>query len=315
MNRQKRNISESDGWDVMKHYFIINPVAGRPEEKEGLRQEIIRVMTAQEEPWEIYVTRCAGDAEDYVRRKGRAAQGLVRFYACGGDGTLNEVVNGAAGLDRVQVACFPCGSGNDFVRSFDEPGDFQNIRRLVGGRTKVLDLLKINQRFCLNICNLGFDAQVAMGMGRFKGIPFVEGSMAYNLSLLRSFLRRIGCELSIELEGEEIRENFLMVLLANGRFYGGGYEGAPKAAFDDGLLDLVMVKKLSRRKMIGLIGVYRAGKHLDDPALKEVIHWRRLTRLRVKSREPVSLCIDGESLQATDFTAEIVPGILNFVIP
>ena len=299
----------------MEHFFVINPIAGRADHQEALRREIERIMACRPERWEIFVTRGAGDAEDYTRRRARSADGPARFYACGGDGTLNEVVNGAVGVDRAQVACYPCGSGNDFIRSFADPGAFLAIPRLVEGKTKAVDLLKINQRFCLNICNLGFDAQVAFGMDKYKKIPFVEGPLAYHLSLVRCFLGRTGYDLTLEAEGEKIQDTFLMVVLANGRFYGGGYEGAPKARVDDGRMDLVMVKKLPRYKMAGLISVYKNGRHLDDPGLAEIIRWRRLTKLRVKSRLPVSLCLDGEPLQATDFTAEVVPGILNFVIP
>ena len=298
----------------MEHYFIINPAAGKGEAREALKREICRKMAKEGEHWEIFVTSMPGEGEAYVRQKASESE-KARFYSCGGDGTLNEVINGAAGYPKVSVACYPCGSGNDFVRSFGGREAFLDLERLIRGESRRLDLLRINRRYCANICNLGLDAQVAFGKSRFQRLPFIPGTWAYQLSLACCLLGRMGYDLTLEAEGERIRDEFLMAVVANARFYGGGYQGAPKAAADDGLLDLILIRRLPRRKIAGLIGLYKQGRHLEEPALREYIRWRQLKRLRIESPEPFFLCIDGERLRTRVCQAEVMPKALAFVLP
>ncbi|MEL7624642.1 MAG: diacylglycerol kinase family protein [Clostridiales bacterium] len=300
----------------MQHCFIVNPVAGQAGSKKEEKLAIALAMDKLGLPWEIYVSRGVGDATNFVNQYCRHHQDEVRFYACGGDGTLNEVVNGAAGFEHVSVASLPWGTGNDFIKNFSNQKAFWDIGRQALAPASKIDLLKVNQRFCINICNVGFDAQVALHMAKFKQMPFVHGSSAYGLSVLYCFFKKTAYAFTIELEdGQYIDDKFLLAVMANGRFYGGAYEGAPRAKVDDGFLDLILVKKLSRRRIPGLINIYKEGRHLESPLLADVITYKRLRSLTIRSSVALPISLDGELISATELKVEVVPQIMNFVQP
>ncbi|MDR1192968.1 MAG: hypothetical protein LBK98_02180 [Peptococcaceae bacterium] len=316
----------------MRHCFIVNPAAGRPGQKKGQARLIVSEIRRLALEGDIYVTRSAGDGIEYARQYCRRHPGRLRFYACGGDGTLNEVVNGvmggiaeaeavseAAGADaggRISVAAVPWGSGNDFIKNFPAPAAFGNLERQILGRTVKTDLLKVNNRFCVNICNFGFDAQVGHNMRKFKALPLIRGDMAYGLSLLYCFLRKTDCHFSLALDGGETMAGaYLLLVLGNGCFYGGAYKGAPAAKTDDGLMDLVVIKKMSRWQMARLIKIYKAGLHLEHPALAPFVAHRKIAALRVRTDSPAPICIDGEFFQEMETRVELLPQALNFVNP
>ncbi len=300
----------------MRHCFIINPAAGQAGSKKEEKRRIALTMDKLGLPWEIYVSRGTGDAISFVNQYCRHNQESIRFYACGGDGTLNEVVNGAAGFEHVSVASLPWGTGNDFIKNFPHQKVFRDIAAQALAPASKIDLLKVNQRFCINICNVGFDAQVALHMTKFKQLPFVYGGSAYGLSVLYCFFKKTSYAFTIELEdGRRIEDEFLLAVMANGRFYGGAYEGAPKAKVDDGLLDLVLVRKLPRRQIPGLINIYKEGRHLEDRRLADVITYQRLRSLTIRSAAALPVSLDGELISTTELKVEVVPQILNFVQP
>ena len=120
----------------MKHLFIVNPVAGRTKPEEKLRlihEAVARTALGQAVEFEIYVTAAPMDAVSKIKAGARRG-GALRVYACGGDGTLNECVNGAAGLENAAVTHFPCGTGNDFIRMFgEERTRFFDLTELING--------------------------------------------------------------------------------------------------------------------------------------------------------------------------------------
>ena len=143
----------------MKHLFIINPAAGKYDHTKEYAQTVERVLRKYELEYEIALSTEPGDCEVIARRAAETGEEL-RFYACGGDGTLNEVVCGAAGFENVAITHFPGGSGNDFIKIFSETEPFHHLERLLDCEETRVDLIRCNGRYSVNILSMGLDARV-----------------------------------------------------------------------------------------------------------------------------------------------------------
>lgn len=143
---------------------------------------ITAYMMQRNLPFSIYTTKSPGDAEQYVRTVSQTGD-AVRFYVCGGDGTLNEAVNGAAYAQNAAVGVIPFGSGNDFIRNFDHSALFEDLQSQIDGEPIKVDLLSANGRYALNMINIGFDCEVVMQVDRLRHIPLLKGSLAYLVSV------------------------------------------------------------------------------------------------------------------------------------
>ena len=299
----------------MRHVFIVNPAAGK---KRGALELLHRIHAAfagaEEGAYAIRVTRGAGDATAIAREE-CAGEGPVRLYACGGDGTLTETATGAAGCPRAQIAAVPCGSANDYVRSYGGTAAFLDIPAQVHGRAVPVDAVDCGDRVSMNSASMGMDAAVAQKMVRYKNLPLVSGPMSYNLAIADVFCHRIGVDLHVVMDTPdgpvERRGRYFFALAACARFYGGGYCGAPGALVDDGLLDFVLVKVMPRLKIPGFLSRYKAGRHMDMACCEAF----RGTRMRVSSLSPVVCNIDGECFSAPDIHFQALPGALSFVLP
>lgn len=302
----------------MKYLFIINPAAGRSDPTPRIRPQIEAAAKKLGADCEFYFSRKPGDVCRYVREVCAAAAGTgeqLRFYACGGDGTAGEAAAGLLKAPNAALGVVPLGSGNDFVRSF--PGrDFLDMEAQMTGETARVDLLRCGESISLNVCNIGMDADVAAGINRYKKLPFVSGPLSYELSLIRTFFKKLGHHAVISLDGEEpIELDAVLTLLANGRFYGGGYQGAPLADLSDGLMDVCIVPKVSRLTMLRIIGSYKKGLHFEDERLKKQLIYRKAHHVQLVYPEPVTLCVDGECRTANRVTAELLPRALQLILP
>lgn len=299
----------------MEHIFIINPVAGKGKYQQGIENNINRYLKNKDIDYDIYMTKFKGDAKRFVISKCEEYVPCV-FYSCGGDGTLHEVVNVACNYNHVSVGLIPCGTGNDFVKNFENTMNFQNIEDQIEGESVSLDLIKINNKYAVSVCNVGFDADAALNMHNFKKIPFVSGTGCYILSVLYCLLKSLGKNLEVELDsGEKIKDKFLLGVVANGHSYGGGYKCAPLAKINDGIMDVCLVKKMSRLKILGFINSYKEGKHLENDNIKSYITYEKCKNVKIKSDNPINLCIDGENYIYDDVDIEVVHDILKFWIP
>lgn len=304
----------------MRHVFIVNPVSGKADASGTLVPEIIRAVSHRELDYQILLTEYPGHAVELARQQ--AGQGgEVRLYACGGDGTLNEVLHGSYGCKNVQVACVPCGSGNDFVRNFGSSEPFRNLEDLIQGDAVSMDLIETDQGLAVAICSAGLDAQVAYGIPKFRRIPLCGGSMAYKLSILQAVSGKLGHRLRIYADDEVITGDFLMLALCNGSTYGGGFCAAPQACMNDGLLELVMVRKIGRLQIARLIGDYQKGLHMRGeqvaPAYQKIIVYRRVRRMRMETLDgqPIVVTRDGECAPYFQLHAQVLPDAVRIVLP
>ena len=298
----------------MEHIFIINPSAGQG--KAGkLIPQIRAAMEGMADPYTIYTTKAAGDAERFVRETCETGK-EVRFYICGGDGSLHEAVNGAKGFPETQIGLFPVGTGNDFIRNFGKKQDFMDVLSQVEGESVSCDVIEINGRYVVNMANIGFDCEVAAQVGKWKKKPLIGGPAAYLISLAAEFAKPMGKRMSFRwADGTTMAGRFLLCTLANGCFCGGGFCSSPKANLHDGLMDVGIVRMVPRRKFVGILPKYKTGTYLETKLAAEKVLYEKYRKLELAVAEPANISIDGEISRFTYLKAEMVQDAFRFIIP
>ena len=295
----------------MRHVFIITPVAG-PRNSAGSLLERVE-KTFPEGEAEIYTTAGAGDARRLALRALERGD-PVRLYACGGDGTLNEVVNAAAGKSWAAVTNVPMGTGNDFLRIFGRAGRkrFADLSALKDGPQAEYDLVDCNGLLGLDVVCVGVDARVAVDVHRFKRLPLVGKKLAYILSLIATVGKGITRPMTVEMGPIFHRGPTALVCVCNGQYYGGGFRPVPEARPDDGTLDMLLVGDVSLPEFAGCVGKYAKGRYKECPHL--VRDWHG-DRVRVSAGEELSAVVDGEVLRDTSFTIRLSEYKVNFFRP
>ena len=293
----------------MKHLFIINPAAGSRDRTADYTAEIRRLCAGLD--YEIAVSAAPGECRRLAREAARTGE-EVRIYACGGDGTLNEVASGAAGFPNAAVTAYSGGSGNDFVKLFSDPEAFSDLSRLLDAEEASFDMILCNDDLALNICSVGLDARIGTDVARYKRIPFIHGFNAYALSTLINLLRGISEHYVVEIDGERIDGQQTFVCVCNGRFYGGGFNPVPEADPADGKLDVLLVKKVSLLQVPAIIGKYKNGRWRELP---EIIRHFRTDRVRILCDGPTPVNLDGELRVAQAVTMEVAREKVNFFYP
>lgn len=292
----------------MKHLFILNPVAGKGRTLK-LIPEINSCFENRHDEYIIETTKYPGHATEIAASY--AAKGTYRIYSVGGDGTLNEVLNGMAG-SLCSLAAIPSGSGNDFIKSLNFNSDMKNIiTRTVEGEEHLIDYARINDKYFINITSMGFDAQVVRNTVGFKKLPLISGQAAYILGVLATILKCENNFLEIQIDESNIKTKSLLIAVGNGRFYGGGMLAVPDAKIDDGQFDICLIENMGRLKILLLLPKYMKGLH---GSIKGV-HFHRGKRVEITPLKPIAMNIDGEIDMVSKAVFEIIPKGLRFVVP
>ena len=295
----------------MKHLFIINPAAGSRDRTKQYQQVIDALCKERGLSYEIKVSSAPGNCTQLARQAAMTGQ-QYRIYACGGDGTLNEVVAGAAGYSNVAVTVFSGGSGNDFVKIFNETEPFFQLERLLDCEEAEFDLIRCNDDYSLNICSVGLDARIGTDVSRYKRLPLLQGFRAYAASTVVNVIKGIAEHYVIEVGGEIIDGAKTMICACNGRFYGGGFNPVPDADPCDGLMDVLVVEKVSRLQVPQVIGKYKNGLYKQLPKL---IRHFRTNRLKIICDKETPINLDGELRTGKEIVFEIAKEKLRFFYP
>lgn len=293
----------------MKHLFLINPAAGKKDSTFHCTNRIKELCG--EMNFEILVSKQPGDLTRFAREAAETGEEL-RIYACGGDGTLNEVINGAAGHPNAAVTSWPVGSGNDFVKIFSDPARFRSLPDLLDAEEASFDLIRCGDHYAINICSMGIDARIASEMADYKKIPMLSGFGAYALSTLANVIKGIHEPYTVELNGQRIEGDQTLICVCSGRFYGGGFNPVPDAEPDDGILEVLMIRPVSRVQVAGLIGAYKAGRYRQMP---DWIRHFRTDKVSIHCEKNTVINLDGEIRWAQDVTFEVCPQALRFFYP
>ncbi len=298
----------------MRHYFIVNPTSG-PADCTPQIKKALEGFKGQFD-YEIYVTAGPGDATRFVREKCAASHEPLRFYACGGDGTLNEVVNGAALQKHAAVGVFPCGSGNDFIKYYGGKGHFSDIGAVMAGTEQTIDIMRVNDKYCVNVANAGFESKVADRMARFRRFSFFTSQRAYYPAIVMTLFDGMHNPCRITADGKKIFDgDMLLCTMANGEYEGGSFRAAPRASVCDGLMEVCAVKSLSILKVPKAIGIYQKDGHLESDYLKPYITYCRARSVTVEADAPFLMALDGEIHSAQRFDIDLIPGGLRFIVP
>lgn len=295
----------------MTHLFIVNPAAGKRDQTAFYQQNIRAACEAQGLCYRIEVSKAPGDCRRLAQEAAQTGRAL-RIYACGGDGTLNEIVSGVAGFPNAAVTHYAGGSGNDFIRIFGDTAPFRDIHRLLDCQETEFDLICCNEHYALNVCSVGLDARIGTSIAGYKQLPLVTGSGAYLLSALVNTIRGISEHYVVELNGEIVDGEQTMICVCNGRFYGGGFNPVPDADPADGKLDILLVKKVSRLKVLTVISKYKNGLYADYP---EIIRHIRADSVKLRCDRPTAVNLDGELRFAQTMDIRIAEEKLRFFYP
>ena len=295
----------------MKHLFIINPAAGSRDRTEDYSRIIHKLCEKKGLSYEIQISSAPGDATRLSREAAQTGEEL-RIYACGGDGTLKEVAAGAAGFANAAVTVFSGGSGNDFVKLFSDHKAFFDLNRLLDAEEVTFDMIRCNDDLALNICSVGLDARIAADVSRYKRLPLLHGFRAYLVSAAINLIKGISEPYVVEVNGQRFEGENTFVCVCNGRYYGGGFNPIPEADPADGMLDVLLVDKVRLMQVPGLIGKYKNGLYKQ---ISHVAHYMKTDCVKVFSKIPTAVNMDGETMVATEVVMKMAEEKLRFFYP
>lgn len=302
----------------MKHIFIINPCAGKENSTAAITRKVdAYALTHPAFDPLTYITQCPGDATRWVSAWCDSHPGQeARFYACGGDGTLNEVVSGLIGRPGVQVTCYASGSGNDYIKYYGTLQDFNDLDRLANGVPHAVDVMKVNNRYSINVCNFGFDAMVCKIGNDVRRKPIIGGRHSYTTGIIRSLFTSRSNYVRMTVDGQPFFDGYMLLCtLGNGRFNGGNYMCAPLSKNDDGLVEVNLFRRMSLFKFASLIDDYSRGTHIHRPDVQRLMLYRQATTIEMASPDPFWLVIDGEMLHSNRYRVENLHHAVTFVSP
>ena len=281
----------------MKHFFIMNPAAGKGTRFHDLIDEIHKVCDRRKVYYAVHVTERMGEATEFVKRMCKSSNEPIRFYACGGDGTIKEVAQGMIGYEHAQLGIIPMGTGNDFVRNFEHNEQLFNIDAQLDGETRKIDLIKYNNKYAINLINTGFDCEVAKQVAVNRRSVFLPSKLAYTAGIAQKITQFDTAIVNGKLyfDGVPHRgDKFQACVFANGSFYGGGYKAAPAARFDDGLIDCCIIDKLPLMVFVSILGSYKAGTHLNNKKATPILAYKKCKKVDLVFYRPTDISVDGE---------------------
>ncbi|WBW95139.1 diacylglycerol/lipid kinase family protein [Oceanirhabdus sp. W0125-5] len=288
----------------MRHIFILNPNSGKSKACEYI-PIIDDVFKNRKDDYEIIKTEYEGHAIEIAKNFSKTDD--VRLYAIGGDGTINEVINGVD-TSNVPIGVIPAGSGNDFIKSAynNLSTDFKEIiESLVDGDTEYVSLGKINDTYFVNIFSIGFDTYVVKNARLIKKLPLIPGSIAYLLSIFITLLTYRKQNIKISIDGKQINTKVFLTAFGLGKFYGGGMKVLPNAVINDDTLDICIVHSISKIAVLFLFPKLIKGEHLDKKMAK-YITYKKTSNFQITSDKPMLVNRDGELYTYNNIDCSII---------
>lgn len=289
---------------IKRIMHVLNPMAGK-----GQASKIKETLNEDDC---VYMSHSADEASEFIKKTCEENPDTC-FTVYGGDGTVFKAVNAlmeSGHNDSASLKIVPVGSGNDFVRTFE--GSYGE---------HLVDVMKMNDKYAVNVINMGFDCNVVQRASKIKKLPLVSGKMSYILGVAGELVQKKPLNLKISLtyengEAEVIEGEFLLAAVANAKWYGGGFKVAPIAEVDDGLLDVVLIKNVSRSTFVSIVGDFKAGNLVDENGkvvdkVKDILRYERCTAVKFEGCEAV--CADGEIFEAKSVDISVIPKALNYI--
>lgn len=296
-----------------KIIYYINPISGTGGKKRLL--EIIQQKTVQQQiPFEIAYTNAAGDY-DYLKEK-ITKEKVTDIIVCGGDGTVNQIANALHGI-QINIGIVPMGSGNGLAFAAKipkNPGKALDV--IFAGHAALVDGFYINQKFSCMLCGLGFDAQVAHDFAKQKR----RGLATYVKQSVKNFITASPYSFEIIINGVTVISEAFFISIANSNQFGNNFTIAPQASLNDGLLDIVVVNKMSKMRMVwSVLKQIRNGQvrmYEDKKYHRNEIHYFQTKKLVIKNLQLAPLHIDGDPVETADrFEIEIQENAFSLLMP
>jgi diacylglycerol kinase (ATP) len=295
-----------------KWVFIANPISGKGKAL-ALAKRAIEFVGNTGAIAELQITEAKGDAERFA--KDAVENGAIRVVACGGDGTIHEVVNGImanSASERSVLGIVPAGRCNDFAYDLGIPKDSEKmIRNLLDGVPRPIDLGYVGDRYYTTVATLGFDSEVAQYVDEGHHPSFLKGNPAYLYAAFVKLLKYRSKWVSIKGDFGKFEGHIYLTATGNSTRYGGRMKVTPSALLDDGLLDVCFVRPITRMTFLRMLPKAFSGTHVNHPAVTMEV----TKKLEIKSSETLWLWADGEQIAHTPTTIRVVHHAISMIAP
>lgn len=293
----------------MHYIFVVNS----RNDKKFIMDELQQQLIGMDISYEIYRTKGEGDATRFVRLYNEFnPDAEVCFVACGGTGTFSEVVNGVIGYQNKSVSLLAYGSANNFTLHW--PGrNFQSLKDIINGEEKVVDAMKCNNDYAINVINMGFDSMAAHYGAQYilkgKDKPYLRGT-------LRSILFNRFNNYRIVVDGEKMNCGTTMFCtIANASHYGQNYKCAPDAVMDDGLLNVEVNRSTTLLTFFLMYRYFKDGNHVTNAFCRRRMKFKKARHIDISSKSLIYLCLDGEIVASRHFVVDILDKAVKLRLP
>jgi len=319
----------------MKYIYIINGRADKASQYSDFFEQLKEVPHT----YEVYTTLGEGDATRYVCLYcDLHPEEEVCFVACGGNGIINGVASGLMfynqalkhsnnqtlkhsnnqalnqSCNHTMAILYFAGATEDFIINY--PGrNFRSVKEMLAGTVTPTDIIQVNDSYCLNVCNLGFNSKVASRANELvaKGKSAHE---AYTRGVANAILTSRFNRIKVKVDGERIARGYMVLCtLANGQRVGGEFNCAPYAKVDDGLIDVCYFRAMSLLRFLMLIPLYRKGEHIGSRPGKGRVLYRQAREVTIDAKGIIDVYLDGELLPGSHFDVKILPQALPLRLP
>jgi len=300
----------------LKTELIINLTAGGGKPRAHLKT-IFKYLKENGFNFKVSYTSHHGEAIELAQKA--ADKGIELIVSIGGDGTVNEIVNGIMkSKNNPSLGIIPLGWANDFIKSVNIPFNItQACQILVQGKIKKIDIGVINsQIYFANICGVGFDAEVAQLANQMKSKHpnlRILSAFVYVFATVKKLLSPFSYHnVKIKFDGQEIHSKILFIAISNGKIYGGRFKITPEAILDDGLLEICLVEEMGRFKYLSIIPKVFKGTHASIKGIK----FYRAKEVVIQSSEPVLAQVSGEVIEGQkNYIITLLPKSLKLIVP
>ena len=300
----------------MKAELIVNLTAGGGKPHKHLNT-VLKHLKENGLNFKVCTTSHQGEAVELAQKA--ADNGAELIVSVGGDGTVNEIVNGIMkSKNNPPLGIIPLGWANDFIKSTNIPSDIMEACKiLIRGKIKEIDVGIINKKmYFANICGVGFDAEVAQLANQMKSKHpnlHILSAFVYVFATVKKLLSPFSYHhVKITFDGQEIHSKILFIAISNGKFYGGRFKITPKAILDDGLLEICTVEEMGRFKYLMSIPKVFKGTHESIKG----INFYRAKEVAIQSSELILAQVSGEVIEGQkEFTITLLPKSLKLIVP
>lgn len=300
--------------EKLTHVFVVNPVAGMGNFAQKLREKLESIEGLN---YYVFSTRRVGYEATVIRQVQELFQGeKLRFYCCGGSGTLRNMLNGFENPEEVEIAFYPCGLTNDILKVFGEDAKkFEDIEELIHGEVVDVDYLRTNHGICLNSFSVGLDTDVLKAMNVYRGFTQLGNQLPYTISFINTLIKGRPRKVDLYIDGQRMDCRTLEMIFGNGCTIGGNLHFAKEAKLRDGKGEFFLAPDISRISLLHMMRMLQKKKYHKIEEKAEFGTWRR-ARIVSLDGEPLVGNQDGELLESSvEWQLEIVPKGLHLVVP